>query len=390
MGRQTQRGSFPIALSAIFLRTVVGLAVALLLLLSAGTALAAGPTLHMTGQAVVDQRGEQPRLRFSVDAADGSGWRLDTTLVPTTARRGRESEEEDEEDDEDEGWRGNVVALNGTYQLSGPGVSVVSGQATGRLDRRGVGQLQLVGTSDNTALTAGSAPLRATFSIADSGQIDLNLTGPLPSPPATTTTAKTADATEPVDHTFWYISRAAGFTAYALLTLSVCLGLLVRTRLLDALVARWRSFDLHQFTALLALGFVALHVFSLLGDHYIGFQLDQLLVPLASPYRPAQVALGIIALYLLVVVVGSFYVRRAIGYGTWRAIHYATFGLFVLVLAHGILAGTDSGESWARAIYWGTGLLVAALTLWRARRGSDQRRPGQPAGASVAVRAGRT
>lgn len=385
MAKQFPRGSFLPALSATFLRSAVGLAVALLLLLRAGTALAASPTLHMTGQAVVDQRGAQPRLLLSVNAADGSGWRLDTTLVPTAVRRGRES---DAEDEGDEGGRGDVITLNGTYQLSGAGVSVVSGQASGQVDRFGSGQLQLVDTTSEAALKAGSAPLRATFSIANSGQIDLNLTGPLPSPPTAATT--TADPAQPVDHTFWYISRAAGFTAYALLTLTVCLGLLVRTRLLDAVLARWRSFDLHQFTALLALGFVALHIFSLLGDHYIGFQLDQLFIPLASPYRPAQVALGIIALYLLIIVVGSFYVRRTISYGTWRAIHYATFGLFVLVLAHGVLAGTDSGELWARDVYWGSGLLVAGLTFWRVRRGSDQRRPRQPSPASVPVRAGRT
>ncbi len=361
---------------------LLGLAATLLLLMRARSAFAASPTLHLTGQAVVDQRGEQPRLLISVDAADGSGWRLDTTLVPTAVRRGRES------DEEGEGGRGDVILLNGTYQLSGPGVSVISGQATGQVNRLGAGQLQLLDTTGAAALKAGSAPLSATFTLGDSGQIDLNLIGPLPSPPTAAPT--TTDATQPVDHTFWYISRAAGFTAYALLTLTVCLGLLVRTRLLDALVARWRSFDLHQFTALLALGFVALHVFSLLGDHYIGFQLDQLFIPLASPYRPAQVALGIIALYLLIIVVGSFYVRRAISYGTWRAIHYATFGLFVLVLAHGVLAGTDSGEPWARDVYWGTGLLVAGLTFWRVRRGSDQRRPHQPATASAAVRAGRT
>src|SRR6266567_5402799 len=155
-----------------------------------------------------------------------------------------------------------------------------------------------------------------------------------------------------MDHAFWYVSRAFGLTAYLLLALSVCLGLLVRTRIMDWLAARWRWFDLHQFAALLALGFVLLHVLSLLGDHYIGFSLDELLIPFASPYRPLEVAAGVLALYLMLVVVASSYLRPLIAYRTWRALHYATFALFVLALVHGIFAGTDGGEAWASALYW--------------------------------------
>jgi predicted ferric reductase len=187
-----------------------------------------------------------------------------------------------------------------------------------------------------------------------------------------------------VNHTFWYVARAAGFTAYGLLTLAVCFGLLVRTKLMDALVARWQAFDVHQVTALAALAFVGLHIFALLGDQYVGFQLSQLFIPFTAPYRPTEVALGVIALYLMIVVVGSFYVRRSIGYEAWRAIHYMTFGVFLLALGHGVLAGTDTGATWARAIYWATGLLVGGLTYWRINREANRSHPesGDPAVAS--------
>jgi predicted ferric reductase len=177
-----------------------------------------------------------------------------------------------------------------------------------------------------------------------------------------------------VDHTFWYISRAAGLTAYLLLTLNVCLGLMVRTRALDWLLARWRSFDLHRFTALLALGFLALHVFSLLGDRFIGYSLGELLIPFASPYRSLWVALGIVSLYLLLIIVASFYVRRWIGYRAWRAVHYLTFGAFVLSLLHGLLSGSDTAQIWAVALYWGTAMLTGALLVWRLTA-ENRRRP---------------
>lgn len=351
--------------------------VAVLLLLAlpgAGTALAAGAAasspLHMIGQAVVEQGQAGQRLVLSADAADGSGWRLDALLDPRAIRRVGAGFGDDGE---------AIIVLVGTYELSGPNLSMVTGRVSGQVNRQGVGQLQLAAPSGDTILKVSQAPLVASFVIGDSGQLSLDLSGPLPSPPSPGDSSATS---QPVNHTFWYIARAAGFTAYGLLTLTVCLGLLVQTRALEWLIARWRSFDLHQFTALLALGFLALHIFSLLGDQYIGFQLDQLFIPLASPYRPAQVALGVVALYLLIIVVGSFYLRRSLSYGTWRAIHYATFAIFVLALAHGVLSGTDSGQPWAKALYWGSGTLVGVLVLWRIRHRSDPRRvPERPAAA---------
>jgi len=331
-----------------------------LLFLGAGVARADSGTLRLTGQAVVEQGEAQQRLLISADASDGSGWRLDLTSVPQRVRRriGDALTKSSLPADQ--------IVLEGTYQLSGPGIAMISGRAIGQVSREGDGQFQLLDS-------AGNRSLSATFTVHDSGQVDLDLIGPLPSPPPAT-----ADSGQPVNHTFWYVARAAGFTAYALLTLTVCLGLLVSTHVLDALVARWRSFDLHQFTALLALSFLALHIFSLLGDQYVGFQLDQLFIPLISPYRPFEVALGVIAMYLFVVVVGSFYVRRSISYQTWRAIHYVTFGVFLLALAHGVLAGTDTGEPWARGIYVGTGLLVAALTLFRRIQATRPQKVARP------------
>jgi predicted ferric reductase len=199
--------------------------------------------------------------------------------------------------------------------------------------------------------------------------------------PSLLTLAFAGDALSGTNNAFWYISRAAALTAYLLLTATVCLGLLVRTRMLEWLAARWRWFDLHQFTSLLALGFVLLHVFSLLGDTFIGFSLDQLLIPFGSPYRPLEVAAGVIALYLLLLVTASSYAQRLIGHRTWRALHYASFAVFALALAHGIFAGSDSSQPWASGLYWISGLVVAVLTVWRIRQAPaapGRRRDGVP------------
>jgi DMSO/TMAO reductase YedYZ heme-binding membrane subunit len=90
----------------------------------------------------------------------------------------------------------------------------------------------------------------------------------------------------------------------------------------------------------------------------------RLLAPGASSYRPIPIAIGIIAFYVLLIVVGSFYVRRYTGNRLWRTLHYVTFVLFFAALVHGIFDGSDM-EAWAKLIYWCTGAGVALLTMAR-------------------------
>jgi len=168
-----------------------------------------------------------------------------------------------------------------------------------------------------------------------------------------------------VSHEYWYISRAAGFTAYLLLFASVVLGIANGTRFADRFFKRNNIFDMHRFTALLSLFFVSFHVFVLLGDGYFHIGLTQLLVPFTSPYRPWQVAVGIFSFFTLILIVASFYVRKYIGYRAWRALHFLTFALFGGATLHGITSGTDTNMPWAQFIYLGCGAVVVLLTFYR-------------------------
>lgn len=194
-------------------------------------------------------------------------------------------------------------------------------------------------------------------------------------------TAWAAQPTAPAGGTpvFWYLARATGFTAYLLLFLDVWLGLLLWRKDLDTRIARWRLFDLHQFTGMLGTGFLLVHVASLLADPFIGYTLPELLVPFASPYRPLPTALGVVGFYLFLLVAFSFSVRRRIGHRVWRGLHYFSFVVWLLALAHGVFAGTDTAEAWARVLYGVTGLSMAYLML---RRFTE---PGGAAGRALAA-----
>jgi predicted ferric reductase len=165
--------------------------------------------------------------------------------------------------------------------------------------------------------------------------------------------------------TIWYIIRASGIIAFALLTLSVCAGLLITNRVLPSGQPRVDAFEVHNFTALLVFALVSVHLVALLLDTFIGFSVVNLFVPFTSSYRPVAVAGGILSLYVAAIVYASVWARRRIGYKTWRAIHFSSFGAFALAAAHGIFSGADSGESWMVAIY---ALLLAAVGLLTLRR----------------------
>ncbi len=163
----------------------------------------------------------------------------------------------------------------------------------------------------------------------------------------------------------WLFERLFAWMAYLAMAGSVIYGLLLSTKLLDALAHRPVSFTLHQDLAAIGVGLAGIHGMLLGLDSSVPFSLAQILVPGLAPHAPLAVAAGQVALYISLVVVGSFYVRRRIGQRAWRTLHYLTFLAFLAATVHGIGAGTDTGASWAQWIYLGAGTMVWFLLVYR-------------------------
>ena len=170
----------------------------------------------------------------------------------------------------------------------------------------------------------------------------------------------TVDFLRPDTHWFWYVSRAAGVGAYLALALSVIWGLLLSTSVADAWIARARSVEVHRWISAVALMLIAIHPLVLIGDPYVRFDALDVLVPFASVYRSFAVGVGVVSAYASLVVFGSFWLRRHVGQRTWRMVHWLAFPTFALVTLHGLLAGTDTGTAWMRAVY----LMANAVILW--------------------------
>lgn len=169
-----------------------------------------------------------------------------------------------------------------------------------------------------------------------------------------------------IDHTLsWEVARVGGILAYLLTTLSVVNGILLSLKLRSSRWPRFLTTELHRFVTVLALLFTAVHGIAVWVDPFTGFTPSEVLVPLASHYRPLWLAFGIVAGYLSLAVWASEYVRRWIGYGWWRRFHYLSFAIFALATLHGIGSGSDTRQPWDLGLYAVCAGSVLVLTAWR-------------------------
>ena len=182
----------------------------------------------------------------------------------------------------------------------------------------------------------------------------------------------------------WLFERLFAFLAYLAITGSVLYGLLLSTKVLDHLAHRPVSFLLHKDLAAIGVGLAAIHGMLLGLDHTVPFSMAQILVPGLAPHATVGVAFGQVALYLALIVIGSFYIRRRIGHRAWRAIHYLTFVAFIGATVHGIAAGTDGGSPWAQAIYVTAATAVAFLLVYRIVLSTGRRLADRRSGIDVA------
>jgi hypothetical protein len=211
--------------------------------------------------------------------------------------------------------------------------------------------------SSEVGPVAGPANGSLTLAPGTSADIIAHVWGsaPAPSMPAATND----------DPTLWYLTRGAGATAYVLLVAVVALGIALGFRGFAGMVRAWRILDLHQVLTLAMLAFVGLHLVTLFLDPFKPFTLPQLLWPLGETYRPVWTALGVLALYLLLAITLSSYVRREVGQRFWFVAHLTSYIAFVLLTLHGFYGGTDSDTPWMLGIYIGASALVLLLTFGR-------------------------
>lgn len=115
----------------------------------------------------------------------------------------------------------------------------------------------------------------------------------------------------------------------------------------------------------MAVVLTGLHLLGLAADTTVPFGALDLLDPFVSSWRPAAVAWGIVAVYLLLAVETTSLLRRRLSTRAWRAVHLTSFPLYVVATVHLLTAGTDASSPWLLALVWATLVVIASLTLVR-------------------------
>lgn len=135
-----------------------------------------------------------------------------------------------------------------------------------------------------------------------------------------------------------------GLGAAGAATVNLLLGALMSLRYSP--VRQWphrhiNLFELHQWTAYLAVALTLTHPLVLLWQPLPRFRWLDLVWPVHSPLQPWINTAGAAALYLIVLLLGTSLLRLRIGRPLWRSLHYLAFPMMVLLFVHSILTDPE-------------------------------------------------
>jgi len=169
---------------------------------------------------------------------------------------------------------------------------------------------------------------------------------------------------------WWYVSRASGIVAWALLALAVLWGLALSTRALGRRPPAPWLLDVHRFMGGLAVLFTIVHFASLALDPWMtseyGYTLVDAFVPFASEWKPGPVAWGVVAFWLLLAVELTSLVRNRLPRDLWRWVHLCSYPLYAMATIHLLTAGSERDNPLLRWSVLATVGAVVFFTIYRA------------------------
>ena len=161
---------------------------------------------------------------------------------------------------------------------------------------------------------------------------------------------------------FWYASRATGIVALLLLTAVLVLGILVNRQGRLPGLPRFAVTDLHKNLSLLAVAFIAVHVFTAVLDTYVHIPLLSAVIPFASGYERFWLGLGAISFDLMLAMIVTSLLRGRLNRVLWRAIHLLAYLSWPVAFAHSTGSSKDLQHGWLLYLVVGCALLVVAAT----------------------------
>lgn len=171
--------------------------------------------------------------------------------------------------------------------------------------------------------------------------------------------------------TLWFLARAAGFVALLASSITIALGAAgIASRGDNRIVVQL----VHRTASVVALAMLGLHGVLLVTDHFVDVSPAGALVPFTAGYRSLALGLGTLALYGFLAAAASGALRRRMALSAsatraWRAVHVSAYAAWLLSMGHGLLAGSDTGATWASLVYAVCAFVVAVAVAGRVASG---------------------
>ena len=146
---------------------------------------------------------------------------------------------------------------------------------------------------------------------------------------------------------FLQVSAYIGLVATGLLTLNILLGMMLGTaykkhsywKPLPACIKQINVYNLHNWTAYIALLLVLLHPMLLLFDPATKFKFIDIIFPINAPHQKLFVAFGTLSMFAIITVLITTQqiVKKKMSSRTWKNIHLISYCTALLFIVHGIV-----------------------------------------------------
>lgn len=199
-----------------------------------------------------------------------------------------------------------------------------------------------------------------------------------------------------LDISFVDISSYIGLAATGVMTLNLLFGLLISLQYSPTRNWPHRRIplaELHKWTGYSALFLALSHPAILPFTSIAKFTFWDILLPLNAPVQPIVFTIGAVAVYLLVFVCVTAYLRARFKYAFWKKLHYISYGVIISFTIHGVLANpaindeipinwVDAGKIFVEVC----ALLCTGLIIWRVTLGRSIRRDALQSNTKTALK----
>ena len=146
---------------------------------------------------------------------------------------------------------------------------------------------------------------------------------------------------------FLQLSAYTGLVATGLLTFNILLGMMLGTaykkhsywQKLPDRIKQINVYNLHNWTAYVALLLVVLHPTLLLFDPATKFTFIDIIFPINAPHQKLFVAFGTLSMFAIITVLITTQkvVKKKMSFRTWKNIHLISYCTALLFVVHGIV-----------------------------------------------------